>query len=163
MKKAPVTACIRLLRERSIAFTPHEYAYKEHGGAPHAARELGVDPHAVIKTLVFEDQGKQPLLMLMHGDKTVSAKNLARALGVKSVSPATPKDVERYTGYKVGGVSPFGTRRQLPVFIQSDILQLPKIYINGGKRGLLIELVPPDIDKVLDVTPVAAIAEEAVA
>ena len=143
-----------------VSFTPHEYAYAERGGASDAAEKLALDPHLVVKTLVFEDQAKQPFLVLMHGDCQVSAGKLARALKVKSVSPCPPRDAERLTGYQVGGVSPFGTRRELPVYIQNSILDLPRMYINGGKRGLLLELSPPDMQRVFTATPVEAIAEE---
>jgi Cys-tRNA(Pro) deacylase len=119
-----------------------------------SARELGVDEHAVIKTLVMEDQDKQPLIVLMHGDKQVSTKELARQLGRKSIQPCSPETASRHTGYLVGGTSPFGTRKPLPVYVERTVLALPRIYINGGKRGYLVGMTPADVGKVLDLEPV---------
>ena len=160
MKRTPVTPCIRLLRQRGIPFTPLPYAYEDRGGAPDAARKLGLDPGLVVKTLVFEDQDKTPFLVLMHGDREVSVRNLARAMRVRSVAPCSVKDAERYTGYQVGGVSPFGARREMPVYAPPSVLRAPVIYINGGKRGLLIAMAAPDMGKVLTVICVEGIAEE---
>src|SRR5829696_6734324 len=138
----PITPAIRFLRMRKIAFVPHLYDYVEKGGTRESARQLGVHEHAVVKTLVFETNEKKPLIVLMHGDREVSAKSLARLLGVKSVEPATPEKASKLTGYLVGGTSPFGTRAKMPVYVEKSILSLRKIYINGGKRGFLIEIDP---------------------
>ncbi|MFZ5557843.1 MAG: Cys-tRNA(Pro) deacylase [Pseudomonadota bacterium] len=147
--KAPVTAAVRALREHGVDFTDHLYAYEEHGGAAVSARELGVDEHAVVKTLVMEDDRRAPMLVLMHGDLQVSTRQLARVLGVKSVAPCSPETANRHTGYLVGGTSPFGTRRPLPVYMERSILELPRIYINGGKRGYLVGIDPRDAERVL--------------
>lgn len=152
--KYPMTRGARLLRAKKIDFTPRMYPYEAHGGARHAAQCLGVDEHAVIKTLVFETDAGKPMLVLMHGDREVSAKNLARTLGVKSVQACSVEDAERYTGYTVGGISPFGTRRRLPVYVESSILALERFCINGGKRGFLVEITPADLTKALDVREV---------
>lgn len=138
----PETPATRFLREHRIAFSSHPYAYEEHGGTRVSARELGVDEHAVIKTLVMEDEGRHPLIILMHGDRKVSTKELARQAGHKQVSPCDPAVAQRHTGYLVGGTSPFGTRRAMPVYIEESILALPKILINGGRRGYLVEIDP---------------------
>ncbi|MFN6962724.1 MAG: Cys-tRNA(Pro) deacylase [Pyrinomonadaceae bacterium] len=138
----PVTPAIRFLREMKVEFTPHLYDYVEKGGTRESARQLGVDEHAVIKTLVFETNEKKPLIVLMHGDREVSTKNLARHLGVRSVGPATPERANKLTGYLVGGTSPFGTKTTLPVYAESSIFDLDRIFINGGKRGFLIEIDP---------------------
>lgn len=152
------TRAIRALKEGKIPFVIHSYNYEEHGGTPVAARELGVDEHAVIKTLVFETDAREPLIVLMHGDKEVSAKNLARVRGVKAVSPCSPETVNKHTGYMVGGISPFGTRKRLKIYMQKTIADLPKIYINAGKRGLLAEIVPADLIRILDPAPVDVMA-----
>lgn len=138
----PVTPAVRFLRDRKIDFVPRLYDYVEKGGTRESARQLGVDEHAVVKTLVFETNEKKPLMVLMHGDREVSTKTLARILGVKSVEPATPEKASKLTGYLVGGTSPFGTRTAMPVYVEKGILSLEKIYINGGKRGFLIEIDP---------------------
>ena len=138
----PVTAAVRSLREKKIDFTPHLYHYVEHGGTNESAKQLGVDEHAVIKTLVFETNEKKPLIVLMHGDREVSTKNLARQMGVKTVEPATAERATRWTGYVFGGTSPFGTRTSIPVYVERTIFDLDKIYINGGKRGFLVEIDP---------------------
>ena len=138
----PVTPAVRALREARVEFEPHLYEYEERGGTRASARELGVDEHAVVKTLVMETEARKPLVVLMHGDREVSTKRLARALGVKSVNPCEPRTAERHTGYLVGGTSPFGTRTSLPVYVERTIFQLPKIYINGGKRGFLVSIEP---------------------
>lgn len=142
MNDIPVTTAVRFLRAHKIDFKPHLYDWEEHGGTAHSAKSLGVDEHQVIKTLVFEDDGKKPLIVLMHGDREVSTKNLARFLGCKTVQPCTPQNVTRYTGYQVGGCSPFGTRQSLLVYVEQSILTLPRMFINGGKRGFLVELFP---------------------
>lgn len=153
-EKTPVTPAIRLLREKKVAFTPHLYEYEEKGGTPVSARALGVDEHCVVKTLVMEDEEKNPLIVLMHGDRQVSTKELARRLGVKSISPCPPPVADRHSGYQVGGTSPFATRRTMPVYVEETILELPKIYINGGKRGFLIGLDPREVVRLLSPTPV---------
>jgi len=146
----PITPAIRFLRDKKIDFVPRLYDYVEKGGARESARQLGVDEHAVVKTLVFETNEKRPLIVLMHGDREVSAKGLARLIGVKSVEPATPQMASKLTGYLVGGTSPFGTRTAMPVYVEESILSLIKIYINGGKRGFLIEIDPSVLIDVLE-------------
>ncbi|GFO64975.1 Cys-tRNA(Pro) deacylase [Geomonas paludis] len=152
--KSPVTAAIRVLRQAGVAFGEHPYQYEEKGGTAVSARELGVDEHSVIKTLVMEDDTRAPLVVLMHGDLQVSTKELARAIGVKSVAPCTPDTANRHSGYMVGGTSPFGTRKQMPVYIEESILELPLIYINGGSRGFLVSLPPAELQRVLKPIPV---------
>ena len=138
----PITSAVRYLRDKQIEFTPHLYEYVEKGGTRESARQLRVDEHAVVKTLVFETNDRKPLIVLMHGDRQVSAKNLARHIGVKSVEPTTPERATKWTGYLVGGTSPFGTRTAMPVYVEKTIYDLEKIYINGGKRGFLVEIDP---------------------
>jgi len=150
----PITPAVRLLREKGVAFEPHLYDYVERGGTRRSAEELGVDEHAVVKTLVMETDAKKPLLVLMHGDREVSTKQLARALGVKAVHPCDFAQAQKHTGYLVGGTSPFGTRAHLPVYVERTIFDLPKIYINGGKRGFLVEIVPKVLRDVLKVEEV---------
>jgi len=147
--KTPVTPAVRMLRTAGVAFTEHPYAYEEKGGTAVSARELGVDEHAVVKTLIMEDERKLPLIVLMHGDRQVSTKELARVMGVKSVVPCTPETAFRHSGYLVGGTSPFGTRKQMPVYLEETILELPRIYVNGGKRGFLVGLDPRDVVRLL--------------
>lgn len=147
--KIPSTTAIRQLKQHNVAFRPCPYRYEEKGGTRVSARELNVDEHQVIKTLVLEDEDRTPLIVLMHGDREVSLKQLARQLEVKQVTPCPPERADRLTGYQTGGISPFGTRQQLPVYCEKSILSLEKIYINGGKRGLLIELNPQELLKVL--------------
>lgn len=153
--KTSKTAAIRFLEDHGVAFRLCPYKYEEKGGTGVASRELGVPEHGVIKTLVMEDEAGQPLLILMHGDKQVSTKALARHLGVKGVQPCHPSTANRHTGYVVGGTSPFGTRKSLPVYVEKTILDLPRIYINAGRRGLLAELSPEDLVRVLKPTPVS--------
>jgi len=148
-EKYPVTAAVRVLREHGVEFTHHPYEYEERGGTAVSARELGVPEHAVIKTLVMEDDAKKPLVVLMHGDREVSTKNLARHLGVKTISPCDPVSADRHSGYVVGGTSPFGTRRAMPVYMQRSIADLSYLYINGGKRGYLVGMRPQDLVRVL--------------
>ena len=150
------TPAIHYLRERKIPFTEHEYRYEERGGTAVSSRELGVNEHAVIKTLVMEDDAKQPLLVLMHGDKEVSTKNLARQIGRKTVVPCAPDVAQKHTGYLVGGTSPFGTRKQMPVYLERSIADLDRIYINGGRRGFLVSLAPTDLIRALSPTLVDA-------
>lgn len=152
--KTPVTPAVRVLRAAGIAFTDHLYEYVDKGGTAVSSRELGVDEHCVIKTLVMEDDRKEPLIVLMHGDLQVSVKELARSIGARSVEPCRPETAQKHTGYLTGGTSPFGTRRQLPVYIERSILDLPKIYINGGKRGYLLGMAPADLVVLLKPTPV---------
>lgn len=137
------------LRAQGIAFTEHPYDYVEHGGTAESARQLGVDEHAVVKTLVMQDEKAQPLVVLMHGDRQVSTKNLARAIGVKSVEPCKPEVAQRHSGYLVGGTSPFGLRKAMPVFVEESVLALPKIHINGGRRGFLVGLDPAVLTQAL--------------
>ena len=153
-EKFPVTTAIRALREGKIPFTEYLYAYEEKGGTATSARELGVPEHCVIKTLVMEDDKKKPLIILMHGDCQVSTRELARQIGVRSIVPSSPEAANRHTGYLVGGTSPFGTRQSLPVYIEASILELDRIYINGGKRGFLVALAPQDLVKLLKPTAV---------
>lgn len=154
--KYPVTAAVRLLRGKKIAFTPHLYAYEDHGGTTRAALELNVSEHAVIKTLLMETERRAPLVVLMHGDCEVSTKELARALKVKSLLPCAAATAQRLTGYMVGGISPFGTRTRLPVYVERTIFELPVIYINGGKRGFLISVEPNDLRALLPLEEVHA-------
>ncbi len=149
-EKTPVTRAVRQLRQHNIPFTPRPYKYQERGGTAVSAKELGVDEHQVIKTLVMETDHRQPLIILMHGDQEVSQKNLARQLGVKQITPCSPQTADALTGYQTGGISPFGTRKKLPVYIEKTILDLDRIYINGGKRGFLVELEPADAAKILN-------------
>jgi len=148
-EKFPVTAAVRVLREHGVAFSHHPYEYEERGGTVVSARELGVPEHAVVKTLVMEDDSKQPLIVLMHGDREVSTKNLARWLGVKTVTPCAPAAADRHSGYQVGGTSPFGTRRRMPVYMERSIVELPYLYINGGHKGYLVGMTPADLVRVL--------------
>lgn len=150
----PVTPAVRLLRERMIAFEPHIYDYKERGGTAHSASELGVPEHLVIKTLVMESDSREALLVLMHGDREVSTKELARAIGARSVTPCDPARAQKHTGYLVGGTSPLRTRKELPVYAEKTIFELPRIYINGGKRGFLVSMDPADLRRVLLITEV---------
>jgi len=148
----PVTPAIRVLRSAGVPFTEHLYRYEEHGGTRVSARELGVDEHAVVKTLVMEDDARAPLLVLMHGDLEVSTKQLARAIGRKNVEPCKPDVANRHSGYLVGGTSPFGTRKAMPVYVERTILDLPRIYLNGGARGFLVGIAPADLVRVLSPT-----------
>ncbi len=147
--KLPVTNAVRVLREHGVVFTDHSYAYEARGGTAVSARELEVPEHAVIKTLVMEDEAKRPLIVLMHGDREVSTKNLARLLGVKTITPCEPAAADRHSGYQVGGTSPFGTRRAMPVYMQRSIAELPYLYVNGGRRGYLVGMAPADLVRVL--------------
>jgi len=146
----PITPAVRLLREKKVAFEPHLYDYVEHGGTRHSAESLGVDEHSVVKTLVMETEAKKPLIVLMHGDREVSTKNLARQLGFKSIHPCDFAQAQKHTGYLVGGTSPFGTRAKLHVYAERTIFELPKIYINGGKRGFLVSIDPAVLKEVLN-------------
>ena len=152
--KLPVTPAIRALRGHGVAFTEHPYKYEDRGGTAVFSREFHVDEHSVIKTLVMEDDAGHPLIVLMHGDKEVSTKELARLVGVKRVTPCVPETAQKLTGYMVGGISPFGTRRSMPVYMEETIVDIPRIYINGGRRGLLVGLDPHEVVRVLNPTRV---------
>ncbi|WP_454722518.1 Cys-tRNA(Pro) deacylase [Delftia acidovorans] len=154
------TPATQLLRAHKVEFTEHPYEYLEHGGTEHSAASLGLDEHMVVKTLVMQDQDARPLIVLMHGDCKVSTKNLARQIGAKSVEPCKPEVANRHSGYLVGGTSPFGTRRGMQVYIEESILALPRIAINGGRRGFLVQLDPQVCVQLLDARPVhCALAE----
>ena len=155
-ENAPETPATRFLRQQRIAHSTHLYTYEPHGGTRVSARELNVDEHAVVKTLVMEDEAAKPLIVLMHGDCKVSTKELARQIGCKKVEPCAPETASRHTGYLVGGTSPFGTKKKMPVYIEKSILDLPLIYINGGKRGFLVGVHPHDLMRAL--APVAVSA-----
>ncbi|GAB3190093.1 aminoacyl-tRNA deacylase [Hydrogenophaga aquatica] len=157
VSETPATA---LLRAQGVAFTEHPYEYVEHGGAQHSAAVLGLDPFAVVKTLIMQDQSAAPLVVLMHGNRTVSTKNLARQIGAKSVEPCKPEVANRHSGYLVGGTSPFGTRKAMPVYIESTILELPRIWLNGGRRGYLVGIAPQVCVQLLGATPVQCAIEE---
>ncbi len=148
------TPATQLLKANKVAFTEHPYEYLEHGGATHSAEVLGFDPFAVVKTLIMQDQDAKPLVVLMHGNRKVSTKNLARQIGAKSVEPCAPEVANRHSGYLVGGTSPFATRKAMPVYIESTILALPRICINGGRRGYLVGLDPQVCVQLLGATPV---------
>ena len=147
---APETPATRFLQQHRVAHSNHLYAYEEHGGTRVSARELNVPEHHVVKTLVMEDEAAQPLIVLMHGDHKVSTKELARQAGVKKIAPCKPEVAQRHTGYLVGGTSPFGTRKVLPIFMEKTILELPLVYINGGRRGFLVGVHPHDLLRVLN-------------
>ena len=149
-------SAIPVLKKHGVPFTEHEYRYEERGGTAVSSRELGVDEHSVIKTLVMEDEAGKPLIILMHGDREVSTKNLARQIGVKTVTPCAPEVAQRHTGYLVGGTSPFGTRKPLPVYMERTIADLERLYINGGRRGFLVSMAPANLIRVLTPTLVDA-------
>ena len=157
MADTPATV---FLKANRVAYTEHEYEYVEHGGTEVSARALGVAEHAVVKTLVMQDQAGEPLIVLMHGDRKVSTKNLARQAGVKKIVPCTPAAALRHSGYQVGGISPFGTRKKPTVYLERSILELPKIYINGGQRGYLVGIAPGEILRTLDPQLVTVALEE---
>ncbi len=148
------TPAIEFLRSKQVAYSEHPYEYLEHGGATHSAEVLGFDPFAVVKTLIMQDQDAKPLVVLMHGNRKVSTKNLARQIGAKSVEPCLPEVANRHSGYLVGGTSPFGTRREMPVYVEESILSLPLILINGGRRGFLVGLDPKVCVSLLGAKPV---------
>jgi Cys-tRNA(Pro) deacylase len=151
----PVTMAVRVLRQHQIEFTPHLYSWEPRGGTRASSVNLGVDEHAVIKTLIFEDESKRPLCILMHGDREVSAKNLARHIGTRSVAPCAPEVADRHSGYQVGGTSPFGLKRAMPIYCESTIADLSRIYINGGARGFLVGIAPAELLRVLKPTLVS--------
>src|SRR6201998_3979682 len=146
---APETPATAFLRQHGVNFTQHLYDYVEHGGTNESSRQLGVNEHEVVKTLVMQDQDAHPLIVLMHDDRKVSLKNLARQIGAKSVEPCKPEVAQRHSGYQVGGTSPFGTRKLFPVYVERSVLALPAIYINGGQRGFLVQIVPKVLTELL--------------
>jgi Cys-tRNA(Pro) deacylase len=154
------TPATQFLRKHGVAFTEHPYEYEEHGGTAVSARELGVDEHQVVKTLVMQDEAAKPLIVLMHGDRKVSTKNLARQIGCKAVEPCKPEVANRHSGFLVGGTSPFGTRKTMPVYVEESILALEKIYINGGRRGYLVGLDPKLLPSLLAARPVQCALED---
>lgn len=154
------TQATQCLRKNGIAFSEHPYAYEEHGGTAVSAQELAVDEHCVIKTLVMQDEAAKPLIVLMHGDRKVSTKNLARQIGCKSVAPCKPEVANRHSGYLIGGTSPFGTRKTMPVYVEHSILALEKIYINGGRRGYLVGIDPKVLATVLAIQTVHCALDE---
>ena len=149
-EKFPSSPAILVLKAQSVVFTLHSYKYEEKGGTKVAAMKLDVDEHYLVKTLVMEDENDQPLIILMHGDREVSTKSLARSIGVKAISPCRPEIAQKHTGYKVGGTSPFGTRKTLPVYMEKSILDLQTIYINAGSRGLLAQMQPSEVVRILN-------------
>ena len=156
-KKSPhvsETPATQFLRRAGVDFSEHAYDYVEHGGTAESARQLGVDEHAIVKTLVMRDDHARPLIVLMHGDKQVSTKNLARGIGAKSVEPCTPDEAQRASGYQVGGTSPFATRKAMPVYVEQTVLGLDRIYINGGRRGYLVGIAPTVLIKLIGARPV---------
>ncbi len=153
-KHVSETPATQFLRRHNVSFGEHPYDYVEHGGTSESARQLGVDEHSVVKTLVMEDENAKPLIVLMHGDRTVSTKNLARQIGVKRVEPCKPEVANRHSGYLVGGTSPFGTKKTMPVYVESSILELGTIYLNGGRRGYLVSLDPSVLTSLLGARPV---------
>jgi len=156
----PHTPATAWLKAHGVVFSEHPYEYLEHGGAQHSAQVLGLDPHAVVKTLIMQDEAARPLAILMHGNRTVSTKNLARQIGVKSVEPCKPEVANRHSGYLVGGTSPFGLRRAMPVWVEDTVLALSKIWINGGRRGFLVGIEPAVLSGPLGARPVqCALAE----
>ena len=157
---APETPATSFLRQHKINFTEHLYDYVERGGTAESARQLGVDEHSIVKTLVMQDQDAKPLIILMHGDRQVSLKNFARQIGAKKVEPCKPEIAQRHTGYQVGGTSPFGTRKVLPVYVERSILGLPSIHINGGHRGFLVQISPKVLTDLLEAHPVDSAASE---
>ena len=154
------TPATQSLKRHKVAYTEHVYDYVEHGGTTESARQLGVDEHHVVKTLVMEDDAAKPLIVLMHGDRQVSTKNLARQIGTKKVSPCKPEVAQRHSGFMVGGTSPFGTRKAMPVYVESSVLDLPLIYINGGRRGYLVGISPRVLTEVLKAKPVQCAGAE---
>jgi Cys-tRNA(Pro) deacylase len=157
---APETPATTFLRQHNINFTEHLYSYVEQGGTAESAKQLGVDEHAVVKTLVMQDQDRKPLIILMHGDRQVSLKNFARQIAAKKVEPCKPEVAQRHTGYQLGGTSPFGTRKPLPVYVERSVLELPSIYINGGHRGFLVRISPNVLTELLHAQPVDSAAPE---
>jgi Cys-tRNA(Pro) deacylase len=157
---APETPATAFLRQHGASFSEHLYDYVEHGGTAESSKQLGVPEHGVVKTLVMQDQDAKPLIILMHGDRQVSLKNLARQIGAKRVEPCRPEVAQRHTGYQVGGTSPFGMRKPMPIYVERSILSLPLIYINGGGRGFLVSLAPQVLTEVLQAQPVDCAVSE---
>ena len=157
VSQTPATAALRAAR---VVYTEHPYDYVDHGGTAESARQLGLDEHAVIKTLVMQDESARPLIVLMHGDRKVSTKNLARQAQRKSISPCEPDVAQRHTGFQVGGTSPFGTRKRLPVYVERGVLELPRIWINGGRRGYLVGMEPRVLTELLQAVPVDCALED---
>lgn len=147
--KVPATQAIRVLREQGVAFETHLYDYVEKGGTAASSSALGVDEHAVVKTLIMENEQREPLIVLMHGDKQVSTRALARTLGARSIQPCKPEVADKHSGYQVGGTSPFGTKRAMPMYLERSVLALERIWVNGGRRGLLVSLAPSELVRVL--------------
>ena len=154
------TPATQMLRDKGVDFTEHVYEYVDHGGTAVSARALGVDEHSVVKTLVMEDERGVPLIVLMHGDRTVSTKNLARQTGRKKVEPCSPDVAQRHSGYLVGGTSPFGTRKRMPVYVERTVLDLPRIYVNGGRRGYLVGISPAVLTTLVQAAPVDCALKE---
>ena len=154
-EKIPSSPAILALKEQSAVFTLHPYKFEEKGGTKVSARQLGVDEHCVVKTLIMEDENAKPLIILMHGDKEVSTKSLARSIGAKSIVPCRPEIAQKHTGYKVGGTSPFGTKKVMPVYMEKTIGDLPSIFINAGSRGLLAQMSPVEVIRILQPIPVS--------
>ena len=154
------TPATQMLREKGVEFTEHVYEYVEHGGTAVSAQALGIDEHSVVKTLVMEDERGAPLIVLMHGDRTVSTKNLARQIARKKVEPCKPDVAQRHSGYMVGGTSPFGTRKRMPVYVERSVLDLPRIYINGGRRGYLVGISPAVLTTFVQAQPVDCALKE---
>jgi Cys-tRNA(Pro) deacylase len=157
--KVPATQAIRVLREQGVAFETHVYDYVEKGGTAASSSALGVDEHAVVKTLIMENEQREPLIVLMHGDKQVSTRALARTLGARSIQPCKPEVADKHSGYQVGGTSPFGTKRAMPVYLERSVLALERIWVNGGRRGLLVSLAPSELVRVLAPTLVDVAVE----
>jgi len=157
---APETPATSFLRQHGVPFSEHLYSYVEHGGTSESSKQLGVDEHAVVKTLVLQDQDAKPLIILMHGDRQVSLKSLARQIGAKRVKPCEPEVAQRHTGYQVGGTSPFGARKTLPIYVERTILELPAIFINGGNRGFLVQISPQVLTDLMHAKPVDCAAVE---
>ncbi|MCB1821421.1 MAG: aminoacyl-tRNA deacylase [Candidatus Competibacteraceae bacterium] len=159
-EKFPVTPATRWLQAQGTTFGRHLYSYQDHGGTAHSAQCLGIDEHCVVKTLIMQDERRQPLIVLMHGDRQVSTRELARLLGVKTITPCDPAIAQKQSGYQVGGTSPFGIRKPMPVYLEASILDLPLIYLNGGKRGFLISLAPTEAQRLLRPTLVNVAIED---
>jgi Cys-tRNA(Pro) deacylase len=160
VSRAPSTNATRLLRQHGVTYSEHLYRYEERGGTQVSARELGVDEHSVVKTLVMEDHAQRPLVVLMHGDREVSTKTLARVIGARAVEPCRPEVADRHSGYQVGGTSPFGTRKKMAVYVERSVLALPRVYINGGSRGFLVGIEPEVITRLLHAIPVDVAIED---
>jgi Cys-tRNA(Pro) deacylase len=154
------TPATQFLKRHKVAYTEHSYDYVEHGGAPEAARQMNLDPHAVVKTLIMEDEAGRPLVVVMHGDREVSTKNLARQAGLKKIAPCHPDVAQRHSGYQVGGTSPFGTRKAMPVWVEATVLDCPQVYINGGRRGYLLGIAPGVLVDLLGAKPVSVALEQ---